>query len=36
MDVEEMKWGDVDYCHVAQDRVWWWTLVKTTMNLRVS
>jgi hypothetical protein len=33
MDLREVRFGDVDWIHLAQDR--WRTLVNTVMNLRV-
>jgi hypothetical protein len=35
MDLEEMGFEDVDWCHEAQDRVQWRAVVSTVMNLRV-
>jgi hypothetical protein len=35
MDLIEIRWGDVDWIHVAQDRDQWRALVNTVMNLRV-
>jgi hypothetical protein len=36
MDLREIGFGDVDWIDLAQDRDWWWALVNTVMNLRVS
>jgi hypothetical protein len=35
MDLGEVRWGDVDWIGVAQDRVGWRTLVNAVLNLRV-
>jgi hypothetical protein len=35
MDLREIRFGDVDWIHLAQDRDRWWTLVNIVMNLRV-
>jgi hypothetical protein len=35
MDLREIRFGDVDWIHWAQDRDRWRTLVNTVMNLRV-
>jgi hypothetical protein len=35
MDLREIGFGDVDWIHLAQDRVRWWALVNTVINLRV-
>jgi hypothetical protein len=35
MDLREMRFGDVDWVHLAQDRDRWQALVNTVMNLRV-
>jgi len=34
MDVREIGWECVYWIHLAQDRDWWWSLVKMVMNLR--
>jgi hypothetical protein len=35
MDLREIRFGDVDWIHLAQDRDRWRALVNTVMNLRV-
>jgi hypothetical protein len=35
MDLRETGMKDVDWIHLAQNRVRWWALVNTVMNLRV-
>jgi hypothetical protein len=35
MDLREIRWDDMDWIHLAQDRYWWRALVNTVMNLRV-
>jgi hypothetical protein len=35
MDLGEIRFGDVDWIHWAQDRDRWRALVNTVMNLRV-
>jgi hypothetical protein len=35
MDLKEIRFGDVDWINLAQDRDWWRALVNTVMNLRV-
>jgi hypothetical protein len=34
MGLKEIVWVSVDCIHPAQDRVQWWALVNTAMNLR--
>jgi hypothetical protein len=34
MDLREIDWKDVNFNHLAQE--WFWALVNTAMNLRVS
>jgi hypothetical protein len=34
MDLREIRFGDVDWIHWAQDRDRWQALVNTVMNLR--
>jgi hypothetical protein len=36
MDLREIRFGVVDWIHLAQDRDWWWAVVNTVMNLWVS
>jgi hypothetical protein len=36
MDFKEIRFEDMDSIHLAEDRVQWWVLVKTVMNLRSS
>jgi hypothetical protein len=36
MDVREMRWEDVDWIHLAQDRDQWRDLVNTVMKFRVA
>jgi len=33
IEIEEIGWEDVDWIHLAQDRVQWWGLVNVVMNL---
>jgi len=35
MDLQEVRYGYVDWIGLAQDRDTWWTLVSAVMNLRV-
>jgi hypothetical protein len=35
MDLVEVRWGDVDWIGVAQDRNRWRSLVNSVLNLRV-
>ena len=35
MDLQEVGCGDMDWIDLAKDRVKWWALVNTVMNLRV-
>jgi hypothetical protein len=35
MDLLEVRWGDLDWISLAQDRDRWRTLVNAVMNLRV-
>jgi len=35
MDLREIGCEGVDWIHLIQDRVQWWALVNTVMNLRV-
>jgi hypothetical protein len=35
MDIREMRWEDVDWIHLAQDRDHWRALVNAVMNLWV-
>jgi hypothetical protein len=35
MDLREIRFGDVDWIHLAQDRDRWQALVTTVMNLQV-
>jgi hypothetical protein len=35
MDLKEVRWEDVDWIDVAQDRYRWLALVSAVMNLRV-
>jgi hypothetical protein len=34
-DLREIMWEVVDWMHMTQDRVEWWAVVNTVMNLRV-
>jgi hypothetical protein len=34
-DLKETEYDRVNWNHVAQDKVRWWALVNTVMNLRV-
>jgi hypothetical protein len=36
MDLGEIRWEDVDWMHLVQDRDQWRAVVNTVMNLRVS
>jgi hypothetical protein len=35
MDLQEVRWEDVDWIHMAQDKDRWRALVSAVMNLRV-
>jgi hypothetical protein len=35
MDLGEVRWGDVDWIDLAQDRNRWRALVNSVLNLRV-
>jgi hypothetical protein len=35
MDLKEIRWEDVDWIHLAQDRDQWGALVNKVMNIRV-
>jgi hypothetical protein len=35
MDLQEVRWGGMDWIDVAQDRDRWWALVNAAMTLRV-
>jgi hypothetical protein len=35
MNLREIKFGDVDWIHLAQDRDWWQVVVNTIMILQV-
>jgi hypothetical protein len=35
MDLTEIRWEDVDWINLAQDRDQWWAVVNTVMNLWV-
>jgi hypothetical protein len=35
MDLREIRWGDVDWINLIQERDQWRTLVNTVMNLQV-
>jgi hypothetical protein len=35
-DLREMEWDGVDWIDLDQDRVLWWAIVNTVMNLRVT
>jgi hypothetical protein len=35
MDLREIKWEDVDWTHLAEDRFQWRAVVNTVMKLRV-
>jgi hypothetical protein len=35
MDLKEVRYGDMDWIGLAQDRDRWWTIVSAVMNLRV-
>jgi hypothetical protein len=36
MDLREIGWGVVEWMHLAQERVQYWALVNTIMNLLFS
>jgi hypothetical protein len=33
--LQERRWEGVEFHHLVQDKVQWWTFVKTVMNLHV-
>jgi hypothetical protein len=35
VDLREMRWCNIDWTDLAQDRDWWRALVNAVMNLRV-
>jgi len=35
MEIKKIRWEDVDWIHLAQDRVQWWGLVNVVVNLYV-
>jgi hypothetical protein len=35
MDLREMRWEEVDWMHLAQERNQWWAVANKVMNLRV-
>ena len=35
IEIKEIRWEDVDWIHMAQDRVQGWGLVNVVMNLHV-
>jgi hypothetical protein len=35
MDLEEIRWSDMDWLHPVQDRDQWLALVNTEMNIRL-
>ena len=35
VDLREVVWGVVDWCHLARDRDSWRALVNAVMNLRI-
>jgi hypothetical protein len=35
MDLREIRWEDVDWFHLAQDRDQWRNLANTVVNLRL-
>jgi hypothetical protein len=36
MNLQELRWGDMDWIDLAQNRDRWLALVNAVMNLRVS
>jgi hypothetical protein len=36
MDIKGVRWGDIDWIELAQDRGRWWVLLNAMMNLRVA
>jgi hypothetical protein len=36
MDFREVKWEDVDWIHLAQDRIKFWAVVNAELELRVT
>jgi hypothetical protein len=36
IDLKRIRYQDVDWIHVAQNRDWWQTVVNTVMNCLVS
>jgi hypothetical protein len=35
MDLREIRWGGLDFIHLAQDRDLWWAVMNIVMNLQV-
>ena len=35
LDLQEVRWGSLDWIDVAQDSYRWWALVNAVMNLQV-
>jgi hypothetical protein len=35
MDIQEVRWGGVDWINLVHDGGWWRALVNAVMNLRV-
>jgi hypothetical protein len=35
IDLQEVRWGDMNWIDLAQDEDTWWPLVNAVMNLRV-
>jgi hypothetical protein len=36
MDLRDLGCEDVDWIHVTEAKDWWWAVVNTVMNVRVS
>jgi hypothetical protein len=36
LDLKEIRYEDIEWIYITQDRVWWWAVVGMVMNLQVS
>jgi len=35
MDLQDVRWGSMDWIDMAQDRDRWWAVVNAVMNFRI-